>query len=106
MDGATFAAELLLIGAALADGDKAAMIQERFDPAMLASTGCRSGLTAIVRKDRQGMAEFLGVMGVNLGRKELAIDAVARTVLSRAVERHSHVVSEADAALKHYTEES
>jgi len=102
MDGKDYAMQLLLIGAALADSEKSKLIKERFTSEMLSDKACEIAFQAILDRDRDMIERFLKMVGVKLGADELAIDAVARTVLQRAMERHQRVLDASEAAMEFY----
>lgn len=103
MDGKDYAMQLILVGAALADSEKSKLIKERFSAEMLSDKGCELAFQAIVDRDRDMIERFLKLVGVKLGKDELAIDAVARTVLQRAVERHKRLLNASESAIEFYT---
>ena len=67
-----FAMELVLIGAALADGRLSEMVVNRVNPEFMTTDMTREAFAAIVHKDRPTIERFLNRIHVNLGDDEMS----------------------------------
>ena len=95
-----FAMELVLIGAALADGRLSEMVVNRVNPEFMTTDMTREAFAAIVHKDRPTIERFLNRIHVNLGDDEMAIDAVFRTVVQSADARLRALLGEAESVIE------
>jgi hypothetical protein len=94
-----YAVSLILIGIALAsrEGDSR-RVTEQLVPELLEGYGPARMLKSIQEKNKEGVVDFLGSLGVNLLENERAVDAILRTHLGDArieLERKLAVVKRA-----------
>jgi hypothetical protein len=80
-----YAVSLILIGIALAsrEGDSR-RVTEQLVPELLEGYGPARMLKSIQEKNKDGVVDFLGSLGVNLLENERAVDAILRTHLGDA----------------------
>lgn len=78
-----YALELILIGIALSKDGDGERVRELLSPEFLAGYGgTNRGLKAIQQMDRQGVADFLALAGVQMLNDEMAVDSILRTFLN------------------------
>lgn len=104
-DAEKYAIAMLLVGAAFARDGDGQKVRQLMIPDLLKGFTVGRAISAIQNNDRKGVETFLETIGVALGPKESAIDALLRTHMQQNLMELEDMTRSVNNVLERYKEQ-